>query len=113
MNNLFTYVLAVKNAPYELSIVEKVENKSSSEEDGVITESSELIVKFDNGVALRKLTERDLSGDVIEAVCAECWISYEVIEQPERLEVIPKKKSFTNPCQESFWLKINKLQLST
>ncbi|WNJ97212.1 hypothetical protein RND59_18580 [Vibrio ruber] len=113
MNHLFTYVSAVKNAPHELSIIEKVEHTSRCEADGIVTESCELVIKFDNGVTLRKCTEQDFSDDVTAAVCAECWISYEVIEQPDNLAVMPKRKSFTNPCQEAFWLEINKVQFNT
>ncbi|WP_350225420.1 hypothetical protein [Vibrio parahaemolyticus] len=113
MNNLFTYISAMKGEPGGLSIVEKVLNKQTSEEDGILTENSELFVKFNNGVAVRKLTERELSVHITESVCEECWISYEVTEQPSTLNIAPKKKNFTNQCQESFWLKINKVQLST
>ncbi|MEZ8410788.1 hypothetical protein VHE8714_03402 [Vibrio splendidus] len=113
MNNLFTYISAMKNEPDGLSIVEKVINKQTSEEDGILMENSDLFVKFNNGVAIKKLTERELSGHVTGAVCEECWISYEVTEQPSALNIAPKKKNFTNQCQESFWLKINKVQSST
>ncbi|MGF1725352.1 hypothetical protein [Photobacterium nomapromontoriensis] len=113
MNNLFTYISAMKEEPDGLSIVEKVLNKQSVEENGTLMENSELLVKFDNGVAVRKRTERELSGYITESVCEECWISYDVIEQPSTLNIAPQKKNFTNQCQESFWLKINKVHSST
>ncbi|MFC1236188.1 hypothetical protein [Vibrio sp. F74] len=113
MNNLFTYISAMKEEPDGLSIVEKVFNKQASEEEDILLENSELFVKFNNGVAVRKLTERELSGHITDAVCEECWISYEVTEQPSNLNIVPKRKNFTNQCQESFWLKINKMQSST
>ncbi|MEZ8045957.1 MULTISPECIES: hypothetical protein [Vibrio] len=113
MNNLFTYISAMKEEPEGLSVVEKVLNKRTFDEDGILMENSELFVKFNNGVAVRKLTERELSGRTTDAVCEECWISYEVTEQPHALNIAPKKKNFTNQCQESFWLKISKAQSST
>ncbi|WP_298445325.1 hypothetical protein [uncultured Ferrimonas sp.] len=113
MNNLFTYILAMKEEPEGLSIVEKLCNNQISEEDGVLVENSELFVKFNNGVAVRKLTEQDLSEHITDSVCEECWISYEVIEQPNHLNIVPQRKNFSNQCQESFWLKMNQAQLST
>ena len=92
MNNLFTYISAMKEEPDCLSIVEKVLNKQTSEDDGILMENSELFVKFNNGVTVRKLTERELSGHITDAVCEECWISYEVTEQPSALNIAPKKK---------------------
>jgi hypothetical protein len=103
----------MKEEPDGLSIVEKVLSKRTSEEDGILMESSELFVKFNNGVAVRKLTEHELSGHITDTVCEECWISYKVTEQPSALNVTPKKKNFTNQCQELFWLKINKVRSST
>lgn len=113
MNNLFTYISAMKEEHDGLSIVSKVLNKQTFEEDGILMENSELFVKFNNGVAVRKLTELELSGHITDAVCEECWISYEVTEQPSALNIAPKKKNFTNQCQELFWLKINKVQSIT
>ena len=109
MNNLFTYISAMKEESDGLSIVEKLFNKQTSDEDGILMENSELLVKFNNGVAVRKLTERELSGHITDAVCEECWISYEVTEQPSNLNIVPKTKNFANQCQESFWLKINRV----
>ncbi|MCC4820548.1 hypothetical protein LMH81_28945, partial [Vibrio lentus] len=80
MNNLFTYISAMKEEPDGLSIVEKTLNKQTFEEDCILMENSDLFVKFNNGVAVRKLTERELSVNMTDAVCEECWISYEVTE---------------------------------
>lgn len=113
MNNLFTYVSAMKEELDGLSIIERVHTQQTTEEDGLLIEHSELLVTFNNGVGVRKLTERELSDHDSDTVCEECWISYEVTEQPITLNITPKKKHFTNQCQESFWLQINKAQICT
>lgn len=110
MNHLFTYVSALSEAADGLSIVNTVLTESSSEEHGAFVERSELIVYFDNGVQLKKETERDHADTLSDDVCNECWISYNIICQPESLNVTPVSKVFSSPCQESFWLKINKIQ---
>lgn len=108
MNHLFTYVAALKEQKAGISIIEQVQDEYTAEDDGVTIENSQLLVKFKNGVMLRKQMEREYGEQSNHTVCPECWIAYEVLSQPENLNVTPKKKSFTNACQESFWLKINK-----
>lgn len=112
MNNLFTYILAMNEGSGCLTFAEETNRAQTLEEDGIVTESSELTAKFINGVTIRKLTELESSAHFSEAVCEECWISYEVIEQPNTINIKPKKESFTNKCQEAFWLKIKKVQLN-
>lgn len=107
MNNLFTYVSAIKSElPNEL-IVEKILSEESYEDNGVLTENSELIVTFKNGVTVKQSVELDSNIKVSDMTCAECWISYQVILEPEGVNISPKRKNFINKCQESFWLKIN------
>jgi len=113
MNNLFTYILALKESISGLTIIEQVSNENNIEEDGVLIEKNEVIVKFDNGVTLRKQIEYDHIGTMSDEVCSEYWIDYDVISQPENVRITPNKKSFTNECQEIFWLKINQVQAST
>ncbi|SHE69086.1 hypothetical protein [Vibrio gazogenes] len=113
MNNLFTYVLAMKENIAGLSVLEETRHDNRVEDDGHIIENSELVVRFENGVILRKQTEVDQTEPVNDEICAECWITYEVLSQPEHVTITPNRKSFTNQCQENFWLKINQTQTST
>ncbi|QMV16455.1 hypothetical protein [Vibrio spartinae] len=113
MNHLFTYVLAMKKNIVGLSVVEKTQYDSCVEDDDDFIESSEFVVRFDNGVILRKQTEVDQIAPVNDEICSECWITYEVLSQPDSLTITPNRKSFTNQCQEDFWLKINQVQAST
>lgn len=110
MNNLFTYVLAVKEHIVGLSVLETTQHGSCIEDDDTFIESRELVVRFENGVTLRKQTEVDHTELVSDALCSECWISYEIIAQPDSLSITPNQKSFTNQCQEDFWLKMSKVQ---
>jgi len=113
MNNLFSYVSALKESDPLLPITAQRTADNSYTDDGVEISSSEVITEFANGVTLKQQIEFDSSEQPYKQVCAECWISYEVLFEPENVTVRPKKKSFINSCQESFWLKINKSQLST
>lgn len=107
MNNLFTYVSAIKSELPNKLIVKKNLSAESYEENGILTENSELIVTFKNGVTIKQSVEFDSNIKVSDMTCAECWISYQVISEPEGVNISPKLKNFTNKCQESFWLKIN------
>jgi hypothetical protein len=112
MSNLCTYVSAINSElPNEL-IVEKALSEESFEENGILTENSELVVIFSNGVTIKQSVELDSNIIVPGMACAECWISYEVISEPKEIDISPKQKSFTNKCQESFWLKISAAQAS-
>ena len=53
MNNLFTYVSAMKEELDGLSIIERAHTQQTTEEDGILTENSELLVTFNNGVGVR------------------------------------------------------------
>lgn len=107
MNNLFTYVSAIKSESLSELIVGKSLSEESYEEDGILTVNSELVVTFENGVTIKQSVEFDSNIKVSNMTCAECWISYQVISEPEGINISPKQKNFINTCQESFWLKIN------
>ncbi|WP_232472014.1 hypothetical protein [Vibrio gazogenes] len=113
MNHLFTYVLAMKENIAGLSVVERTQCNRCVEDDGHCIENSEFVVKFENGVTLRKQTEIDQIEQVNDEICSECWITYEVLAQPDHLTIAPSRKTFTNRCQEAFWLKINQVQAGT
>lgn len=110
LNSLFNYVLALEENVAGLSIIETVSDNSCVEDDGVVIEINELVVTFENGVMLKKQTERDHIAQINDEVCSECWITYEVLAQPKGVNVVPNRKNFTNHCQEVFWLKMNKVQ---
>lgn len=103
MDQLISYIKAIHKQVSPVSIV----GSSTSDErymDGDIeVEVSENIFHFDNGVVMRYSTEKDNASS--EAVCEECWITYDVIESAQQ-QISPLRKTFTNPCQESFWLKM-------
>ena len=121
MHNLFTYVSAINQVTASTVasnkfITEQLLSTDTSEDDGIVTESAERLVTFTNGVKVKQTIEFD---DVQEgfdvqgqsdAVCAECWISYSVVCEPEGLNIQPKRKSFINKCQQSFWLKMSRSQ---
>ncbi|MEJ2765266.1 hypothetical protein VV869_15000 [Photobacterium sp. MCCC 1A19761] len=114
MNNLSTYVSALKGKETKVAIVEHQFTQHQCEEGGVTIDSVEHIVTFSNGVTLAMRQEFDhpdtFSEGVPEGICAECWITYEITDNLQYLPIRPRKKSFTNRCQEAFWLKINEVR---
>lgn len=115
MNNLSTYVAAinqvvVNKAASNEFITEQLFATDSSEDDGIVTESTERLVTFANGVQVKQTIEFDDVEEDADVVCAECWISYAVISAPEGLMIQPQRKHFINKCQEAFWLKMQRAQ---
>ncbi|MDC0610389.1 hypothetical protein OAP63_06615 [Vibrio sp.] len=111
MENLSCYVLSLQHPVSDLKLINLETENTRYFDDGVWIESSSELATFSNGVVLRKQQEID-HEDNPEVVCDECWICYEVISAPDQLNITPKKKVFTNRCQESFWLKMTQQQLS-
>ena len=106
MNNLCTYIAATKG---EISVVKLVTSQSfdkSYVDQDIVVKCTESVFQFTNGVVMKYCSESDLI-EANEQVCAECWISYEVIAESGDTQVFPKKKTFINHSQEDFWLKIS------
>ncbi len=110
MNNLFSYITLIKNSPDSKLIVDRVFTEETVEDDWSITQYSEQIVTFQNGVVIKQTMENDLEASDTDMACEECFIDYEVLKEPETCSVMPKSKNFINQCQEEFWLKINSVQ---
>lgn len=107
MNNLFTYVSLINNTADNKFIVERNVIEELVEDDGIIINYSEQIVKFKNGVTIKHSMEKEIVASNPEVICEECFINYEVISEPENYNITPKHKNFINHCQEKFWIKIN------
>lgn len=107
MNQLFTYIEAINGVDEKVRIVNKVITNNSYNDQGITVTSFESLLSFSNGVILKHCIEFDELPPSSE-VCAEYWISYEVIDSSTE-SVSPMKKTFINKCQESFWLKIQKM----
>lgn len=93
MNTLFTYILALQQDVSGLSIDEQVCQTHTMVDGDLVTQVSELTVKFNNGVMLHKHLERDLVHTCEAGTCSECWITYQVIAQPDSLRVTPQKNA--------------------
>jgi len=103
MNTLFAYIKAIHDQESDVSIA-KTRNKTNSYLDGDIeVNEKETTYYYDNGVVIRYKIERDNAPS--ELLCEECWISYEVVDSGQQL-IKPRRKTFHNTCQETFWLKM-------
>ncbi|SDH99293.1 hypothetical protein [Paraburkholderia phenazinium] len=103
MDKLVTYVSAIHGHVSPVAILKQTVQRDSWSDQGFDVQKEETRYTFDNGVVIRRVVEQDQFPT--ELVCAECWISYEVIEQPSGSRVSPAKKNFDNACREAFWLK--------
>ena len=106
MNQLYTYIEAINRVDGKVFIVSQVVTDNSYKDQGVAVNSYETIFSFSNGVVLKYDVEFD-EVPLSSEVCAECWISYEIIDSLTET-ISPTKKTFVNKCQESFWLKMQK-----
>jgi hypothetical protein len=103
MKNLSTYVAAIHHQTSPLTISDVTVEKSSWKDQGFEVSKEVTDYHFDNGAAIRRTVEQD--NFPCEAVCAECWISYEVISTGKAvLNISPTRMVFENACRESFWL---------
>ncbi|MGV3001716.1 hypothetical protein [Vibrio sp.] len=76
-------------------------------DDGITTERTITSFKFSDGVVISKEVEFDhLPEEEPQNVCPEYWLSYQVITNPNSIQIKPFKKTFSNLCQQSFWLKM-------
>ncbi|MGF1878243.1 hypothetical protein L4D77_23495 [Photobacterium frigidiphilum] len=112
MNDLYTYIAAVKGELTDLELVSHESVDTSYKDQGIEVDCRESLFTFSNGVIIKHCIESELF-EANEQACPECWISYEVISELGNTLVQPKRKTFINHCQESFWLKINKQHVST
>lgn len=112
MNKLFSYVSLIKNTPESEFIVDRNFTEKVVEDDWSITNYLEQIVTFKNGVIIKQCMEKDVGVSNPDIVCEECFISYEILKEPESYSIMPKRKTFSSHCQEAFWLKINSVQSS-
>eukprot|EP00764_Aduncisulcus_paluster_P010825 gnl/Carplike_NY0171/3894_a5253_395.p1 GENE.gnl/Carplike_NY0171/3894_a5253_395~~gnl/Carplike_NY0171/3894_a5253_395.p1 ORF type:complete len:114 (+),score=5.49 gnl/Carplike_NY0171/3894_a5253_395:28-369(+) len=113
MNDLYLYVSLIKNSNSDSFVVDRTSTGDVSEADGVLTEYIEQTVTFENGVIIKQCVEFEQGEVAPDVVCAECWISYEVLSEPSGLDIWPKRKSFVNQCQEAFWLKMSMTHKAT
>ena len=102
MNKLATYVGAIHGRPGAVTITEQAVATERWLDQGFEVVQEETVYRFSNGVVIRRQIEQDQFPS--ELACAECWISYEVMEQPPALAIQPVHKSFDNACREAYWL---------
>ncbi len=100
---LSTYVAAIHQHPSPFSISNKTVDKSCWQDQDFEVCKEVTTYYFDNRAVIRRTVEQDNFPS--EAICAECWITYEVISTGDTgIDINPKRKVFENTCRESFWL---------
>ncbi|QXI40674.1 hypothetical protein [Pseudomonas xantholysinigenes] len=102
-DHLAAYVGAILGAASTPSAhVLRSTRESWQEQDFTVT-AEETTYSFDDGTIIKCLAEQDSAPS--DALCAECWISYEVLAQPRDRTISPGRISFTNACRQAHWLR--------
>ena len=73
--------------------------------------ATEQYFRFSDGTVIAKQSEMDSEERAeCDQVCEEVWLKYQVATQPQAETIVPTQKSFTNRCQQSFWIKMQRQQ---
>ncbi|WP_028110764.1 hypothetical protein [Ferrimonas futtsuensis] len=104
MERLFSYIGATQGWPSPVSLEGTAHRLIDHDDDLAEVRVKESLYRFSNGVELlyRCEQEQQQSDDQL---CAECWISYQVLNN-NGFAITPSQKSFSNVCQQRFWLKM-------
>ncbi|MBV1841303.1 hypothetical protein [Photobacterium ganghwense] len=106
MENLSSYILAIHQPDARFAITNAVSHTRMEKEADIEVEEQETVYTFENGVVIRYTLEN--STELTEQSCDECWVTYEVLDNLNL--VSPKRKTFYNRCQETFWLETHQLR---
>lgn len=102
-DHLANYVSAILGGSSPRSAHLESAHQETWLDQGYTVTAEEKIYAFDDGAMIKRLVEQDNFPS--DAVCAECWICYEVVRQPLDKVINPCHISFNNECREAYWLK--------
>ncbi|CAG9000346.1 MAG: hypothetical protein CENE_02341 [Candidatus Celerinatantimonas neptuna] len=105
MDDLYDYIAVIQGESSALALLHRESSHHSYEDQGIVIDCQQSVFQFENGVCIKYSCESD-EVTSHEQICPECWISYQVIEEPAGISVRPKQKNFINHCQQAFWLKL-------
>lgn len=109
--SLHSYIRSIKENTSSPCITSHSIINHSYIDQGISVEKYESIFRFEDGTIIKHLTETD-SDLANNFDCAETWITYQVLFHPKKSLIEPQLKTFTNNCQEAFWLKIYDKQVT-
>ncbi|MGE6435474.1 hypothetical protein [Shewanella baltica] len=109
MQQLASYILAIHGYPSLVSVVNQSSKSHSYQDDDLTIHEVETLYHFDNGVVICQQTEQDqlMLETASDSVCEDYWINYRVIAS-SGIVISPQQKSFSNLCQQGFWLKMQR-----
>jgi hypothetical protein len=103
MDKLITYVAAIHGHAGPVSMVAHAVSRDSWTDQGIEVSRDEVEYRFDNGAVIRRSVEQDRAPT--DLLCAECWIDFDVVRQPDGQPIRPTRITFDNACRETFWLR--------
>lgn len=103
LEHLANYVSAILGVSSSRIAYLENSNQETWFDQGFTVTAEEKTYAFDDGALIKRLAEQDNFPS--DAVCAECWIGYEVVRQPLDKTVSPSHISFNNACREAYWLR--------
>lgn len=106
MQHLAQYVGAIYQPQQHssLQIIRHETLHNTHHDDGLDIQTSSEQFYFSNGSIIQKDTEQDSLPVEVEA-CSECWIQYQVLQQPQDTHITPAKIQFNSHCREQYWVK--------
>lgn len=102
MNQLITYVKSIYGLESPVTVVSASSHEHRYLDGDLKIEQQTFTYTFDNGVIIRYKSEWDVNV-ISAAICEECWINYQVIEDNNH-SINPARKIFYNSCQETQWI---------
>lgn len=107
MQQLANYILAIQGYPSQVSVISQSRKNHTYQDNGVNIHDCEIVYTFNNGVMIYQQTEQDEHAmtPASDSICDDFWINYRVIKVNE-VDITPRQKSFSNLCQQRFWLKM-------
>ncbi|AUD58801.1 hypothetical protein AYJ58_04545 [Shewanella sp. Pdp11] len=109
MQQLASYILSIHGYPSLVSVVNQSSKSHSYQDNDLTIHEVETLYHFDNGVVICQQTEQDqlMLETTSDNVCEDYWINYRVIVS-SGIVISPQQKSFSNLCQQGFWLKMQR-----
>ncbi|MED5611946.1 MULTISPECIES: hypothetical protein [Pseudomonas] len=108
MHHLAHYAAAILATSTQPRIVRESTTSTHWHENGFEVRQSISTYEFSDGVIIRRMLERDDYPPDETLLCAECWITYEVVRDgPAAAAVQPRRMTFDSTCREAFWLRFH------
>ena len=107
--SLVEYVAAIEGLASAKQIINRTTPEIEQLDESLSSEEQSFY--FADGAVISRQSEVDSDDNEFnDQMCKEVWIRYQVKIHPSINTIHPAQKSFTNRCQQSFWIKMQRQQ---